>query len=58
MVRFCFRAKASSYNNNVVDLGIKDFRNDEHAGSPEQKPLVYASALQRYVFRSYARERC
>jgi len=29
MVRFCFRAKASSYNNNVVDLGIKDFRNDE-----------------------------
>jgi hypothetical protein len=29
MVRFCFKAKASSYNNNVVDLGIKDFRNDE-----------------------------
>jgi hypothetical protein len=31
MVRFCFRAKASSYNNNVDDLGIKDFRNNELA---------------------------
>jgi hypothetical protein len=34
MVRFCFRAKASSYNN-VVDLGIKDFRNDEALGRPQ-----------------------
>ncbi|MGI5829565.1 MAG: hypothetical protein ACOX8U_05280 [Bradymonadia bacterium] len=29
MVSFCFRAKVSSCNNDVADLSIKDFRNDE-----------------------------
>jgi hypothetical protein len=39
MVRFCFRSKASSYNNNVDDLGIKDFRNDEVVQRPTKKSI-------------------